>query len=121
MHGGDIPIHHLVGALKDVANANCPESKASLLYNDAKMGGGYSPILCAMHLAGSLVPEVHDITTGGSFWNSFAKGFKKGFVGSSNRTWADPSSRLGGRTQHAQSIEPNQPKELEGTLLLLGH
>ena len=79
MHGGDIPIHHLVGALKDVANANCPESKASLLYNDAKMGGGYSPILCAMHLAGSLVPEVHDITTGGSFWNSFAKGFKKGF------------------------------------------
>ena len=79
MHGGNIPVHHLVGALKDVADANCPESKASLIYNDAKMGGSYSPILCAMHLSHALIPEVHDMTTGGSFWNSFAKGFKKGF------------------------------------------
>ena len=79
MHGGDIPVHHLVGALKDVADAHCPESKASLIYNDAKMGGSYSPILCAMHLSHALIPEVHDMTTGGSFWNSFAKGFKKGF------------------------------------------
>ena len=37
------------------------------------------------------------------------------------RAWAGPSRGLGGHTQHAQSIEPNQPKVLEGTLLLLGH
>ena len=76
-----MPIHHLVGALKDIGDANCHESKAQLIHNDAKMSGvnGYSPILCGMHLAHAIAPEIHPLMFGGSFWNSFAKGFKKGF------------------------------------------
>lgn len=52
--GGALPLEHIVGALKDVAHAHCPQSKAKLLHKDfvmTRQGRDASPILAALHFA----------------------------------------------------------------------
>ena len=77
--GGAIPLTHMVGALKDVSQAHCPQSKATLLHKDFLLTGSGSqpsPVLAAMHFAHQAMPHVKE-AMGGNFWDSLAKPWKK--------------------------------------------
>ena len=65
--GGALPTSHLVGALKDVASAHCPHSKANLIHKDFLMHkeGKPSPILTALHFAHESAPFMKAALLGG--------------------------------------------------------
>lgn len=76
--GSALPLHHIVGALRDVAKAGCPNSKANLIHNDCLMtnhGMEPSPVLTALHFASQASPHVAKGMVGGDFFGDIGNWF----------------------------------------------